>query len=59
MVRVARIITSLLRIPVRKYKSSTVHLSTIQKDQNTKEKQTHFGFEQINESEKQRKGNDV
>lgn len=42
--------------PIRGYKLSSTCFSTAQTEPFDQEKQTHFGFEQVTEIEKQQKG---
>lgn len=56
MVLITRIARKILGKRIRCYKLSSTCFSTARTDPHTQEKQTHFGFEQVTEEEKQQKG---
>lgn len=53
---IVRVANNFLKNRIRDHSFSATCLSTFQAESQNQERQTHFGFEQVSESEKQQKG---
>lgn len=57
MIPISRTVKTFVRNPIINFQSLiSSHHSTLQTESPNNEKHTHFGFEQVKESEKQKKG---